>query len=386
MRRAVGACVVVWLAAAAASAQPLVPPDALARGRELMTLGDPRAAADAFHEALRGRAAGLHTVRVGVYCDIVNLLHRARAAGNAPELFVLRRPVGTRSCLALYWGFFPSREAAVAAMSAMPATLRVAGQSSVAVSDVLPAGAPPPPARTAVAPPAPTPPATPPATPVEPPAAAPEPPEKPMAAEPFVPEPREPPAAVPPPAPPATAPRETAPPAAPAEPAAAPRIEATVAYSGLWDDTYSKGGRDGFFGLGWALSLCGNLSRSIGVVAEASGHYLSEDTLDASGAPLGVDRDLLAAHAGLRYTHRGTRRVAAYVQALGGWTRSGVQVSGQREIEDAVSVQPGLGVHVRLTSSVGMSVGVDYRLVLGKQQDRGEVRYLVGVVIGAGGR
>jgi hypothetical protein len=31
-------------------------------------------------------------------------------------------------------------------------------------------------------------------------------------------------------------------------------------------------------------------------------------------------------------------------------------------------------------------VSVDYRLVLGKQQDRGEVRYLVGVVIGAGSR
>jgi hypothetical protein len=161
-------------------------------------------------------------------------------------------------------------------------------------------------------------------------------------------------------------------------------MEATIAYSGLRDDAFSKGGRDGFFELGWVLSLCGNLSRSIGVVGEASGHYSSEDTLDASGAPLAVDRDLLSAHAGLRYTHRGPGRVAAYVQALGGWTRSGVEASGRREIEDAFSVQPGLGVHVRLTSSVGIALGADYRLVLGRQQDRGEIRYLVGVVIGAG--
>jgi hypothetical protein len=163
-------------------------------------------------------------------------------------------------------------------------------------------------------------------------------------------------------------------------------LEATVAYSGLRDDTFSKGGRDGFFELGWALSLCGNLSRSIGLVGEASGHYSSEDTLDASGSPLAVDRDLLAAQAGLRYTHRGAGRVAAYVQALAGWTRSGIEASGRREIEDAFSIQPGLGVHVRLAPSVGVAIGADYRLVLGKDQDRGEVRYLVGVVIAAGGR
>jgi hypothetical protein len=373
--------VVGWLAAAGALAQPLVPPDALARGRELMTLGDPVAAADAFHEALRGREASLHTVRVGVYCDVGNLERRARAVGNPPELFVLRRPVGGRSCLALYWGFFPSRNAALAAISAMPAALRVAGQSPVAVSDVLPAGAPPPP-RTAAAPIAPPPVPT----RVEPPAVAPEEPANPLAAEPFVPEAPKAPAAEPAPVPPASAPQQP-PAAAPAtEPVAAPRMEATVAYSGLRDDTFSKGGRDGFFELGWALSLCGNLSRSIGVVGEASGHYSSEDTVDAQGATVAVDRDLLAAHAGLRYTHRGAGRVGAYVQALAGWTRSGVQASGRREIEDAFSVQPGLGVHVQLTPSVGLALGADYRLVLGKQQDRGEVRYLVGVVIAAGRR
>ncbi len=381
MRRAAGACVIGWLAAAGAVAQPLVPPEALARGRELMTLGDPLGAADAFQEALRGREAGLHTVRVGVYCDVANLERRARTVGNPPELFVLRRPVGGRSCLALYWGLFPSQDAALAAIPVMPAALRAAGQSPVAVSDVLPPGAPPP-ARTAAAPTAPTPPAP----RVETPATSPQEPENPLAAEPFVPEAPKAPAAEPAPAAPASAPRQPATAAPPTEPLAAPKMEATVAYSGLRDDAFSKGGRDGLFELGWALSLCGNLSRSIGVVGEASGHYSSEDTLDAAGAPLAVDRDLLSAHAGLRYTHRGAGRVAAYVQALAGWTRSGVEASGRREIEDAFSIQPGLGVHVRLAPGVGVALGADYRLVLGKQQDRGEVRYLVGVVIAAGRR
>jgi hypothetical protein len=379
MGRAVGAWVIGWLAAAGVGAQPPVPPDALARGRELLTLGDPLGAADAFHEALRGREAGLHTVRVGVYCDVANLERLARAAGNPPELFVLRRSIRGRPCLALYWGLFPSRAAARAALSAVPAKLRAAGQGAVAVSDVLPPGEPPP-ARAAAAPPSP-------AAPVAPPAAAPPPPEKPLATEPLVPEAREaPPAEAPTVAPPATAPEERASAEPIAESAGTPKMEATVAYSGLWDDTFSKGGRDGFFELGWALSLCGNLSRSIGVVGEASGHYSSEDTLDDAGAPLAVDRDLLAVHAGLRYTHRGRGRIAAYAQALAGWTRTGAEASGRRQIEDAFSIQPGLGLHVRVTPSVGLDLGADYRLVLGKDQDRGEVRYLVGVVVAAGGR
>jgi len=377
MRRRVAAGVLGLMAAVGAGAQPLVPPEALARGRELMTLGDPLGAADAFHEALRGREAGLHTVRVGVYCDVANLERQARAAGNAPELLVLRRSVGGRPCLALYWGLFPSRAAARAALSAMPAALRVAGQSSVAVSEVLPPGEPPR-ARVAAPPPA--------ATAVAPPAVAPTAPEKP-ATEPLVPKPREAPRAeAPAAAPPPTAPEEAPRAEPPAGFAGTPRIEATVAYSGLWDDTFSRGGGDGFYELGWVLSLCGNVSRSFGVVGESSGHYSSEDTFDESGAPLAVDRDLLAVHAGLRYTHRGSGRVSAYVQALAGWTRSGLEVSGRRELEDAFSVQPGLGLQLRLSPSVGLAAGADYRLVLGHDQDRGEVRFLVGLVIAAGER
>jgi Outer membrane protein beta-barrel domain len=381
MGRAVGACVIGWLTAAGAGAQPLVPPEALARGRELLTLGDPLGAADAFHEALHGRDAGLHTVRVGVYCDVANLERQARAVGNPPELFVLKRSVGGRPCLALYWGLFPSRAAARTALSAMPAKLRAAGQATVALSEVLPPGEPP--RARAAAPPVAPPPPRPAAPPAAPPAAA---PEKPLATAPLVPAPREqPPAEARPAAPPVTAP-ERAPAKPIAESAGAPRIEATVAYSGLWDDTFSQGGRDGFYELGWALSLCGNLSRSIGVVGEASGHYSSEDTLDELGAPVSVDRDLLALHAGPRYTYRGSGRVAAYVQALAGWTRSGLDVSGRRETEDAFSIQPGLGVRMRLSRRVGIGLGADYRLVVGKADDRNEVRLHAGLVFGIGDR
>jgi hypothetical protein len=157
-----------------------------------------------------------------------------------------------------------------------------------------------------------------------------------------------------------------------------------VAYSGLWDDTFSRSGRDGFFEVGWVLSLCANVGGRFGVVGEASGHYSSEETLEG-GETLVADRDLLAVHAGLRYTHRGGR-IAAYAQALGGWTRSGLELSGRREIEDAFSVQPGLGVYFGLTGSVGLALGADYRLVLGEEKTRGEVRFLAGLVVAAGER
>jgi len=382
MRIAVGAWVIGGLAATGAGAQPLVvPPEALARGRELMTLGDPLGAADAFQEALQGRSAGLHTLRVGVFCDIANLERQARAVGNPKELFVLRRSVAGRPCLGLFWGIFPSRAAARAALPALPAALRAAGQSPAAVSDVLPPGEPPP-ARVAAAPP----PSLPAEAPVAPPPAAPAAPQAPLVTEPLFPEPEAPPAEPPPVAARDVAPLEPPPAEPPTGAVGVPAMEATVAYSGLWDDTFSRDGGDGLFELGWALALCGNLSRSIGVVGEASGHYSSGDALDDLGAPVTIDRDLLGVHAGLRYTHRGSGRIAAYAQALAGWTRSGLEVSGRRELEDAFSVQPGIGLHVGLSSSIGLALGADYRFVLGGEQDRGEVRFHAGLVIAAGGR
>ncbi len=65
-----------------------------------------------------------------------------------------------------------------------------------------------------------------------------------------------------------------------------PAMEITGAYSALWDDVLSEDGGDGFLEAGWMLSLCGNLNRSLGVVGEVSGHYGSDELLDAVGAPL----------------------------------------------------------------------------------------------------
>jgi hypothetical protein len=355
-------------------AQPIAPPAAFARGRELVAAGDLIGAADAFHEALRGGEAGRHTLRVGVFCDIANLERQVRASGSAPELFVLRRSVGGRPCLALYWGLFPTRAAARAAAGAIPQPLRAAGQSPVLVSQVLPPGAPPP----APAPPRPVP-AVEPAPP--PPAAPAEPEAAPVA---------EPPAArvvAPAPAVPRPIMPEQPPPAMPpSEPVRVPAMEITAAWSGLWEDALSEDGGDGFLEAGWTLSLCGNLNRSLGVVGEVSGHYGSDELLDAAGAPLSVDYDILGLHAGLRYTRRGEGFAVPYVQALAGWTRSGIELTGLRVVEDAFSVQPGVGLNLRLSRSVGLGLGADYRLVFGEDDSRNELRLHAGLVFAIGDR
>jgi hypothetical protein len=171
----------------------------------------------------------------------------------------------------------------------------------------------------------------------------------------------------------------------PAESSRVPTLEIAGAYSGLWDDALAEDDGDGFLEAGWALSLCGNVTRSIGVVGEVSGHYGSADLLDAVGAPLPVDYDILGVHAGPRYRFRRDGFVVPYAQALAGWTRTGVELASQRIVDDAFSIQPGVGLQLRLSRSVGLGLGADYRLVF-EDETRNEFRFHAGLVLGVGGR
>ncbi|HSD66652.1 MAG TPA: hypothetical protein VLF95_08115, partial [Vicinamibacteria bacterium] len=190
----------------------------------------------------------------------------------------------------------------------------------------------------------------------------------------------------PPPAAPPVAREEPLPATPPDESVHVPALEVAGSFSALWDDAFSRDGGDGFLERGWVLSLCGNLNRSLGVVGEVSGHYTSDDTLDASGAPLSVDRDLLGVHAGVRYSRRGGGLAVPYVQGLAGWTRSGVESVGIRRVEDAFSIQPGVGLQLRFSRGVGLTLGADYRLVIGGEETRNEARVHAGLVLAVGDR
>ena len=378
------------LVAGSASAQTALSSAAFTAGRQQLAAGDYLEAADSFHRALRAEGVGRFTLRVAVFCDLTNLERVIRESAGAAELLVLRRSVGDRPCMALYWGLFPSRDAARAAVGTIPTALRAPGQAPVPVAEILPPVEAPPAPVAAARPPAPRPqPTVPPpavAPPVTPPPAAVAPARPPVAAAPLVPAPPAPAVEPPPPAvEPAPAPVEPTP-SQPLESVRVPAVEIEAGYSVLWDDQLSLDGGNAFFDLGWVLSGTANLNRKLGVVGEVSGHYDSGQTFEFENVPLGLDLDVMGVHAGLRYSHRGGGPAVPYLQALAGWTRTGAEIAGVREVEDAFSIQPGAGLQLRLTPSLGLALGADYRLVFSEEESRNELRLHAGLVFAVGNR
>jgi hypothetical protein len=363
MRALVTSSLLVLLAAGSGEARPQPAP--AATGRELLAAGDSLGAAEAFQGALRTSGLSRFTVQLAIYCDVSNLERQVRAAGNPPDLFVLRRSVGERPCLGLYWGLFASKDEARAAVSRIPAVLRAKGQSPVAVSAILPPGEPAPP-RLATAPP----------TRAEAPSPAPAvvtPPEREaMPAPPAAERVTAPPAIVEPPV------RSAPPPGPPS--VRVPAIEIAAGYAYLHDDAFPVNGGD--FEAGWILSGCANLNRSLGVVGEVNAQYKTEDVL---GAPPYLNLDLLGVHAGLRYAYR-AGLATPYIQGLAGVTRSSIEAAGIRHVEDDFSLQPGVGVAFRLSDRLGLGLGADYRLVFGKVDQRNEFRLHADLVFGIGSR
>jgi len=357
------------LLAANVEAQPQPAPEQT--GRELLAAGDSLGAAEAFHGSLWESGLSRFTVQLAIFCDVSNLERQVRASGNPPELFVLRRSVDGRPCLALYWGLFTSPGEARAAVPGIPGGLRAAGQKPVAVSAVLPPGEPAP-SRVAAAPPtraeAPRPaPAV---------VAAPQP--EAMPAPPVA----EPVAAPPPVVEPLPRPEPSAP-ISGASSVRVPAMEIAAGYSYLDDDIFPETG--GSFELGWIFSGCANLNRGLGVVGEVNAQYKTVAP-EALGAPFDADLGLLGVHVGLRYAHRRARLVTPYIQGLAGVTRTSVEVAGIRDVEDDFSVQPGAGVVFQLSDSVGLGLGADYRLVFGEEDQRNEFRAHAELVFGIGNR
>ena len=211
MGRILATGLLILAATGSAGAQTLSSP-AFAAGRQQLAAGDYLEAADSFHRALRAEGVGRFTLRVAVFCDLTNLERVIRESAGAAELLVLRRSVGDRPCMALYWGLFPSRDAARAAVGTIPAALRAPGQAPVPVAEILPPVEAPPAPVAAARPPAPRPQPTVPPPAVTPPPAAVAPARPPVAAAPLVPAPPAP--AVEPPPPvvePAPAPVEATP-------------------------------------------------------------------------------------------------------------------------------------------------------------------------------
>lgn len=159
-----------------------------------------------------------------------------------------------------------------------------------------------------------------------------------------------------------------------------PVMELAAGYSYLHDDAFPVTG--GSFSAGWILSACANLNHGLGVVGEVNAQY---KTVDVLGEAPFLNLGLLGIHAGLRYArHWGL--ATPYIQGLAGVTRSSIEETGIRRVEDDFSLQPGVGVNFRLSDRVGLGLGSDYRLVFGEVDQRNEFRFHADLVFGIGNR
>lgn len=153
---------------------------------------------------------------------------------------------------------------------------------------------------------------------------------------------------------------------------------------------------------GWYGSVAWNMNQWLGLVAEANGSYMSEDTTFDTMAMTVSDRDRLYSFmGGTRFFHK-TGRVAPFAQVLVGVAHRRFQQTqtsmGQggpigshtwsAPSTSAFALQPGAGVTVYLTEHVGVRASGDYRWMTDEDDESGRnaFRFLTGFTFHWGNR
>jgi hypothetical protein len=158
-----------------------------------------------------------------------------------------------------------------------------------------------------------------------------------------------------------------------------PAVEIGLGYAFLRDDEIDED-----FPLGWYADIAGNLTSSLGLVAELGGSYktidsgLGDDTLD-------VKLSVYTAMGGLRLTHRGDG-ANFYLQVLAGAAKAKVTFLDESDSVTDFALQPGVGLEFGTGGSVGFRVGADYRRVFSEGEGVNQWRATAGFVIRAGER
>lgn len=136
---------------------------------------------------------------------------------------------------------------------------------------------------------------------------------------------------------------------------------------------------------GWVAAVTGNVTDWIGVAAEVSGNYRTCEKCQrgpfTSQRSRGTDLDLAM------YTYMVGPRLAARMSRVTPFAQvllGGTHVSGGVEFDGSLttgfSYQPGGGVDVYLTPTIGLRVQGDYRVVRTQGLDNNATRVVVGVV------
>jgi opacity protein-like surface antigen len=137
----------------------------------------------------------------------------------------------------------------------------------------------------------------------------------------------------------------------------APSAEVSVEYAYLRDPDLKNMPK------GWAASAALHLSDTFAVVGDVGANYKTESLVDLGG--VGTAKETITSfQGGLRLTARGDSG-SAWIQALAGGTRASIRFEGDNssDSETHFSIQPGIGFDFRLTDSLALRAGGDYRRV-----------------------
>jgi opacity protein-like surface antigen len=160
-----------------------------------------------------------------------------------------------------------------------------------------------------------------------------------------------------------------------------PQFEFSGGYAFMRDQDRSED-----FPAGWFASASGNITNWVSAVAEIGGSY--RNCRECQRGPFtsetfrGTDRNLkvFTFMAGPRVSTRAMSRAMPFAQILlgGSHISGGVQFDGA--LTTGFTYQPGAGVDLYLTPTLGLRVQGDYRVVRTEGNNGGASRFLAGVV------
>jgi opacity protein-like surface antigen len=140
------------------------------------------------------------------------------------------------------------------------------------------------------------------------------------------------------------------------------------------------------FSRGWYADVLGNLTDSLGVVGEVSGHYRTiDETRQVGSVPVNVSADLRihSFMGGIRFSARQNQQIVPFGQALFGLVHGSAGgrtfTVDESESDSDAAFALGGGVNVRMTDILALRFAASYFRVI-EDGASNSVRFAVGAV------
>jgi opacity protein-like surface antigen len=140
---------------------------------------------------------------------------------------------------------------------------------------------------------------------------------------------------------------------------------------------------------GFNVAVTGNANSWIGVTFEGGGSFLKQGTEGFENVLVDFEVQQWTALAGPKFTVRQAKGIAPFAEFLAGGAYFSVEIPAA-DLSDTgwdFVLQPGAGIDVRLSDTVAVRVGVDWRLLSDKAfsgQTFNQFRFTLGVTFRSG--